>query len=496
MAMTKTRSSGDEIPAQLEKVLGQPDVASELFFPIDRASWRERKRRYFVKCRDRRIVRSTIGGVRFQCSERAEPGTSAVTDCQNDLVRLVRSLAIMRQDPELAEAVLSKDVLLHRQLGKAEGKRAKFGLLVPNNGRFRDDTDAARLNHRRIVRAIRRAGFKVIQPEKPFEPQTGMGGLQKWSSELRLRKRRNYWWLLLLLLPVLWVPPCNSTPFDMPPVETAGLILLLDESPSMTSAFPKIRQEARRYLNDRRDSPKKRSYIDIIRYSDVARSPLNELRPLDGGVEKALNAFLDEKLPDREAAVSKNPQSSLTNLKNAMEKAAQEIITQKEPIPVTVLILTDAVDSTIDTLNQDPKPKARFKNVEVHVNATTPRLLPGADPNKTREGANETGLEELCTKLDGQFGPGTRKSGGGQPWGSGGQPGGGSGTGGGGGQPGGGGGGPGGGGGQPGGGGGQPNRPPGPQGSHERSGGDKGSSSSSKEGAAPRPEVQDTERPQ
>ncbi len=132
------------IPIPLEKVLARPDVASELFFPIDRASWRERKRRYFVKRGDRRGVRSTIGGVRFQSSEHAEPGTSAVTDCQNDVVRLVRSLALIRKVPDLAEAVLSKDVLLNRQLGRPEGRRAKFGLFIPINGKFRDASDAAR----------------------------------------------------------------------------------------------------------------------------------------------------------------------------------------------------------------------------------------------------------------------------------------------------------------------------------------------------------------
>jgi hypothetical protein len=204
MVMTKTRSPDDAIPAQLEKVLAQPDIARALFFPIDRASWRERKRRYFVKRRDRRAVRSAIGGVRFQCSKHDEPGTSAVTDCQNDVVQLVRSLTIVRQAPELAGAVLSKDVLLHRQLGRADGKRAKFGLFVPIDDRFRDDTAAARENYRRIERAISKAGFTVIQPEKPFDSQTGMDGLLEWARQLRLRKRRNYWWLLLLLLPALW----------------------------------------------------------------------------------------------------------------------------------------------------------------------------------------------------------------------------------------------------------------------------------------------------
>ena len=134
-----------------------------------------------------------------------------MTDCQHDVVRLVRSLATMRQEPDLAGAVLSKDILLHNQLGRARGKRAKFGLIVPDDGRFRDDIDAARVNHRRIVRAIRRAGFTVIRPEESFEPRTGMDGLQAWAAELRLRKRRNYWWLLLLLIPALWLLRCAPT---------------------------------------------------------------------------------------------------------------------------------------------------------------------------------------------------------------------------------------------------------------------------------------------
>ena len=58
MAMTKNRSSGDEIPAPLEKVLGQPGVASEFFFPIDRAAWRERVAQ--VLPQERRPRRSPI----------------------------------------------------------------------------------------------------------------------------------------------------------------------------------------------------------------------------------------------------------------------------------------------------------------------------------------------------------------------------------------------------------------------------------------------------
>jgi hypothetical protein len=205
MAVTRARISGDDIPTQLEKVLSRPGVASEFFFPIDRAAWRERDRRYFLKRSDRGDVRSTIGGVRFQSSDRAEPGTSAVTDCQHDVVRLVRSLAAMRREPDLAGAVLSRDVLVHRQLGRSGGRRAKFGLLVPIDGRFRDDADAAREIHRGIVRAIRKSGFAVTRPAGRFDPRTGMDGLQGWASELRLRKRRNFWWLLLLLIPALWL---------------------------------------------------------------------------------------------------------------------------------------------------------------------------------------------------------------------------------------------------------------------------------------------------
>ncbi len=205
MAMTKTRISGEDIPTELEKVLGQPGVASEMFFPLDRASWQERSRTYYLKRGDRRGVRSAIGGVRFQASDGAEAGTSAATDTQHDVVRLVRSLVLVRKESKLAGAVLSRDVLLHRQLGRAGGRRAKFGLTVPLDGRFRDDAYAARENHRRIVRAIRKAGFTVVRPAEPFEPQTGMDGLQGWASELRLRKRRNYWWLLLLLIPALWL---------------------------------------------------------------------------------------------------------------------------------------------------------------------------------------------------------------------------------------------------------------------------------------------------
>ena len=176
---------------------------------------------------------------------------------------------IMRRDPELAGVVLSKDVLIHRQLGR-KGRRAKFGLLVPIDGPSLNAVDAARLIQHRIDRAIRKAGFTVLQPEAHFDPETGLPGLQVWTSRLRLRRRRIFLWLLPLLLPLLWLPPCGSlnrptldpqeTPssggekinsgtslFNMPPVD-APFILVLDESPSMKPHFPGIQQEARSYM--------------------------------------------------------------------------------------------------------------------------------------------------------------------------------------------------------------------------------------------------------
>ncbi len=382
------------------------------------------QRRYFVKPRDRKMVRSTIGGVRFQSGERSEPGTGAVTDCQTDVVRLVQSLAIIRRDPELAQAVLSKDVLLHRQLGRAGVKRAKFGLFIPVDGRFRDDSDAARENQLRINRAIRKAGFAIVEPEEPFESRTGMEGLQAWSKRLMLRKRRNYWWLLLLLLPMLgflrcdssgislpWTTETSATPFDLPPVETEGLILVLDESPSMESDFATIRREALRYLNDRRDRPAERSYIDMIRYSDVPRSKLLGLRPLDGAEEEKLKEFLNEPV----ARPNSSPHQ--TNLQEAMNTVADEITAQVDSSPVTIVILTEADDPTIEELTRDDRLnelKARFKDVRVRVHATTPRMLPGAARKFRGPNANEEGLAKFCEAFGGQFGPSSRNVRGGQ----------------------------------------------------------------------------------
>ncbi len=275
-----------------------------------------------------------------------------------------------------------------------------------------------------------------------------MDGLQEWAEQLRLRKRRKYWWLLLLLLPLLWLPyrdllnpptaspinPESPTPFDMPPVETDGLILVLDESPSMDSSFRKIRHEAQRDLNDRRDSPEKRSFIDIIRYSDKPDSVLHALRVLDDGVKEQLNAFLEkdvtkEKPPEppnpvesqtkETPAGSPNPDESQTKLHQAMQKVVEEVdahnkaIAHKEATPVTALIVTDAVDSTIDTLNKDSALKDRLKKLKVKVYATTPRLLPGADQTK-KEGSKEEALAEFCNEHGGRLGPMTPTIGSGQ----------------------------------------------------------------------------------
>ena len=214
MPITGSEASGENIPASLQRILRQPDIASEFFFPVDRATWREQQKRYFIKREDRRSVRSSIGGVRFQAANLAEPGSRTEIDCQHDFVRLVQSLMILRKQPELSGIVLSQDVLLQKQRGGTKGKRAKFGLALPSDGRFLNDVDAARENHRRIVRAIQGAGFSVIDPTGRFEPRTGMDGLQEWASNLRLGKRRNYWWILLLfvlLIPTLWLLRCEPT---------------------------------------------------------------------------------------------------------------------------------------------------------------------------------------------------------------------------------------------------------------------------------------------
>src|SRR5207253_2503128 len=146
------------------------------------------------------------------------------------------------------------------------------------------------------------------------------------------------WWLLLLL-PLLLLPlTCNrqrtpepraDTLFGME-VDTDSFLIIVDKSKSMTPHFDRMRDEARRLLNERlKKTGQRPTFANVIAYDKEATSALGEIAPLNEANAARLRDFLDRLEP-----------KGGTKLAAAMEKATDEI--KKHGRKTTLLILTDA----------------------------------------------------------------------------------------------------------------------------------------------------------
>jgi len=368
------------------KRLQQPDIVAAFFFPLSHAAWHDGY--YSLNKDDIPNVRTKLSGVRFQA---ADPSNlEPERQCQQDVLNLIQSLNRLRQIPALSNLVLSPDILTTSQ--SDSGTRVKFGLYLNPKGRFSKPTDAARVCHRRIVRAIKKSGF-VIDAPKTFNPKTGMDGLSQWAEKLRLRPRRKLWpWLLLLLLLLPFLKNCNTPPEIFVPIETQSFIIIMDKSSSMAPHFQAVRTEAGKTLERMKSSFFSTHYANIIAYHSSAISALGAIKKVNDESGQKLILFLDNLKPD-----------GGTNLRSGIEMAAKEVAAHKKP--TTLLIFTDGEDSSIEAMLQDMKPIiTQFQDIQIIGNTLTPRLFSdGADPTPLDNA--ETKLKELAKALNGQFGP-------------------------------------------------------------------------------------------
>lgn len=384
---------------KFREILFRPSVAREFFLPYELARWDGES--YTLGAA--KFPGSQISGVRLQAADPNDPNHRAEAECQSDLQKLVVSLGEIRQEKTLAGAVLSKEVLLDNQAG-SDCKRVRFGMFLPSDGRFLDDSRAAEECHHQICRAIAKGRLRVDRPG-PFDPKTGMKGLEQWAGAVRLS--RNPWpfppqWLWLLLLPLLLLlayllfpggdrpaplapQPSTEQPQDVfagKAVNTDSFVILLDKSASMQPFFSQIRDEAKRLLNSRITRPNTKSYADLIVYDQSARSALGDMMEVNDRVADRLVAYID------------NLQAGGgTNLESAIQKSGTWV--QKHGKETTLLIVTDGDDPSISSMLQEPgKVMGYFGNTKVSAQWITPRLLqPGADPGP--QGNRETSLQQF-----------------------------------------------------------------------------------------------------
>jgi hypothetical protein len=381
--------------AQFREVLRRANVVREFFLPADRARWVGR--RYSLGRWAARALRPRNTGVRLQEPYACGPGQKPEVDTQNDLGKLVQSVAELRKVPELAGVVLSRESLVGSQQGTMPGKRIQFGLKCPSDGRYLDEKAAARECYRALRRGLFRAGYTVEHPTTGFDPSTGLAGLAAWARTVLLRRRQipRRWFLVLipLLLVGLGVRGClpNPATFFGTAIETDSLIVLYDKSASMEVYLAQVRDESKKLLEER----SRRSgdqFADLIAYDQESASALDGLRPVTADSIKKITGFMNSLIP-----------GGRTNLAAGMDLAAEEV--SRHGRKTTLLIFTDGEDKSIPEMLKDKdKVLAKFKGVPITVNAVTPRLLePGADPRPVT--TDEKTLQDFCKAFNGQFGP-------------------------------------------------------------------------------------------
>ena len=388
-AVTKrpvTRPMAQDLSSRMR----HPDVASELFFPLEHAAFDDRGR-WCVNKGEVRAVRTQISGVRFQAYDPQRENLAPERQVQHDVGRLVRSVEVLREVPGHQNLVLTPKALKCRQPVKGEGTRVKFGMLNDPKGRYADDSKAAATCYRSIRKSIRRSGFVVVSP-KSFDSATGLSGLAQWGSELLLRRRRRFWWWLLLLPLLLLFRRCDEpTSFFGVPIETKSLIVLVDKSGSMKQWFPVVQAEAKNVLSKMQDLGGTR-YANIIAYDAGATSALGGITEIDDDSVNKLMAFLD----GLQAGGG-------TNLESGILEAAKQVAAHERP--TTLVILTDGQDNSIAQMLGDMKSVlSKFDGVEIVGNTLTPRLFgQGGDP--APQNGEEHKLQEFAKGMNGRFGP-------------------------------------------------------------------------------------------
>lgn len=399
-SMKPLRDGADGAPEgiaaeEFRQRMERPDIASELFVPMGPSYWHK------GRLRVHRIapgeIRSHISGLRLQAADPTGEDPGWERQVQQDMVSLIRSLILLRLEPGMGSLNVSRDLLMSRAMEPSSGVRVKFGLEVRPDGKGADPVAAARVCHRRIVRAVHKAGYRIEHPRK-FDPQRGMEGLMEWGGQVRLRRRRAWtpWLLLLPLIALLLLLPRDcSQPMRFFGVSLRGgsWIVLLDKSGSMEPHFGAVRAEARRVLQqvEQRGA---RQYANIIAYDAEATSALGGLVRVEGDTSQRLDRFLEDLTI-----------GGGTRLEAAISTAAREVVAHGRP--TTLIILTDGEDETIQPMiDRMSETRAQFGEWEVVAYTLTPRLFGDAGPAAPLAGnLSEQRLEALASGFSGRFGP-------------------------------------------------------------------------------------------
>lgn len=167
------------------RLLGNPKVFAAAFLPPERAEWRGEN--YTLGKALARAPKSLFTGVRLQPADRRNLDQSRERAVQQDLVNLIRSVALLRTNPVMRGVVLSQELLQGQDPSGV--RRVQFGLFRPSDNAFVDDAAAAKECHDQILRAIRNAGLRVASAP-PFDPTQGFGGLAAWAGGLKLRQSK------------------------------------------------------------------------------------------------------------------------------------------------------------------------------------------------------------------------------------------------------------------------------------------------------------------
>lgn len=167
------------------RLLGNPKVFGAAFLPPERAEWRGDN--YTLGKALAKAPKSLFTGVRLQPADRRNLDQSRERAVQQDLVNLIRSVALFRTNPAMRGVVLSREQLRGRDPSGV--RRVQFGLSRPSDNSFVDEEAAVKECHDQISRAIRGAGLRVASAP-PFDPTKGFGGLEAWAGGLKLRQSK------------------------------------------------------------------------------------------------------------------------------------------------------------------------------------------------------------------------------------------------------------------------------------------------------------------